>query len=74
VIDFVTPYFAESGISIVMKKPVRDQRLFKFVTVLESDVWLGIGVVILATALLLWIFEKCSPFASWNNNSQDQVR
>ena len=70
----MTPYFIESGISIIMKKPGRDQGLFKFVTVLESDVWIGIGVVILATALLLWIFEKCSPFSSCDNNSKDQVK
>ena len=74
VIDFVTPYFSESGISIIMKKPGRDQQLFKFVTVLESDVWIGIGVVILGTALLLWIFEKCSPFSSRNNSTKDQVK
>jgi ABC-type amino acid transport substrate-binding protein len=33
VIDFVAPYFEQSGISIIIRKPVREQSLFKFMQV-----------------------------------------
>ena len=33
VIDFVAPYFDQSGISIIIRKPVREQSLFKFMQV-----------------------------------------
>ena len=34
VIDFVAPYFDQSGISIIIRKPVREQSLFKFMQVM----------------------------------------
>ena len=33
VVDFITPYFDQSGISIVGRKPVRPRSLFKFLEV-----------------------------------------
>ena len=35
VIDFVAPYFDQSGISIIIRKPVREQSLFKFMQVVK---------------------------------------
>lgn len=66
VVDFVTPYFDEAGISVVMKKPVRDGNLFKFVTVLNSGLWFGIGLVVLVTAVLLWLFDRLNQFRQAN--------
>ena len=37
VIDFVAPYFDQSGISIIIRKPVREQSLFKFMQVYLGD-------------------------------------
>ena len=39
VIDFTVPYSDLVGISILMKKPSVSTSLFKFLTVLENDVW-----------------------------------
>lgn len=41
-IDFVAPYFEQTGISIVMRNPIRETSLFKFMTVLRLEVWLSI--------------------------------
>ena len=38
VIDFVAPYFDQSGISIVLRKPVRPRSLFKFMQVLKVKI------------------------------------
>ena len=38
VIDFVAPYFDQSGISIVLRKPVRPRSLFKFMQVLKVNI------------------------------------
>ena len=38
VVDFITPYFDQSGISIVGRKPVRPRSLFKFLEVLHVEV------------------------------------
>ena len=47
VIDFVAPYFDQSGISILLRKPVPERNIFKFMTVLRPEVWYGIlGAVI----------------------------
>ena len=58
VIDFVTPSFEEAGISVVMKKPVRDGNLFKFGGVMSSGLWAALGAVVAATAVILFIFER----------------
>ena len=39
VVDFITPYFDQSGISIVGRKPVRPRSLFKFLEVLHVEVY-----------------------------------
>jgi len=38
VVDFVAPYFDQSGISIIIRKPVRPRSLFKFMEVLRVEV------------------------------------
>lgn len=42
VIDFTVPYYDLVGITILMKKSQSPTSLFKFLTVLENDVWLCI--------------------------------
>lgn len=42
VVDFTVPYYDLVGITILMKKPKTPTSLFKFLTVLENDVWLCI--------------------------------
>lgn len=42
VIDFTVPYYDLVGITILMKLPTTPTSLFKFLTVLENEVWLCI--------------------------------
>ena len=42
VVDFVAPYFDQSGISIIIREPVRPRSLFKFMEVLRVEVWMAI--------------------------------
>ncbi|XP_059612709.1 glutamate receptor 2 [Phlebotomus argentipes] len=67
VIDFVAPYFEQTGISIVLRKPVRQTSLFKFMTVLRLEVWLSIVAALVATAVLIWFLDKYSPYSARNN-------
>ncbi|XP_026471820.1 uncharacterized protein LOC113376108 [Ctenocephalides felis] len=67
VIDFVAPYFEQSGILIVMRKPVRQTSLFKFMTVLRLEVWLSIVGALVFTAIMIWFLDKYSPYSARNN-------
>uniref|UniRef100_A0A1B0AQH3 Ionotropic glutamate receptor C-terminal domain-containing protein n=1 Tax=Glossina palpalis gambiensis TaxID=67801 RepID=A0A1B0AQH3_9MUSC len=67
VIDFVAPYFEQTGISIVMRKPVRETSLFKFMTVLRLEVWMSIIAALIVTAVMIWLMDKYSPYSSRNN-------
>ncbi|XP_058818724.1 uncharacterized protein LOC131681746 [Topomyia yanbarensis] len=69
VVDFVAPYFEQTGILIVMRKPVRETSLFKFMTVLRLEVWLSILLAIVATAVMLWLLDKFSPYSARNNKT-----
>lgn len=63
VIDFTVPYYDLVGITILMKKPRPETSLFKFLTVLEGDVWLCIlGAYFFTRYALYAIFVKTSSF------------
>ncbi|XP_038221120.1 ionotropic receptor 25a [Zerene cesonia] len=67
VIDFVAPYFEQTGILIVIRKPIRKTSLFKFMTVLRTEVWLSIVAALLLTGFMIWLLEKYSPYSARNN-------
>lgn len=73
-IDFVIPYFDETGILIVMKKPLPDHSLFKFMSVLRLEVWLSILGSLCATAIVIWLLDIFSPYSSRNWNYNENCR
>ncbi|XP_060879415.1 ionotropic receptor 25a [Metopolophium dirhodum] len=70
VIDFIAPYFEQTGISIVIRKPSRKTSLFKFMTVLKPEVWLSIVAALAMTAVMIWILDKYSPYSAQNNKTK----
>lgn len=68
-IDYIAPYFEQTGISIVMRKPVRQTSLFKFMTVLRVEVWMSIVGALVSTAIMIWLLDKYSPYSAKNNKS-----
>lgn len=74
VIDFVVPYFDQTGILIVMKKPIPDTSLFKFMSVLRLEVWLSILGALSITAIVIWILEVFSPYSGRNWNYAELCR
>lgn len=73
-IDFVVPHFATTGIIIVMKKPIADTSLFKFMSVLRLEVWLSILGALSITAVVIWILEVFSPYSARNWSYPEQCR
>ncbi|KAJ0170035.1 hypothetical protein K1T71_014641 [Dendrolimus kikuchii] len=67
VIDFVAPYFEQTGILIVLRKPIRKTSLFKFMTVLRTEVWLSIVAALILTGFMIWLLEKYSPYSARNS-------
>nr|AZB49403.1 ionotropic receptor 8a [Heortia vitessoides] len=67
VIDFVAPYFEQTGILIAIRKPIRKTSLFKFMTVLRTEVWLSIVAALVLTGLMIWLLDKYSPYSARNN-------
>jgi ionotropic glutamate receptor len=67
VIDYTVPYYDLVGISILMKKAKMPTNLFKFLSVLEDSVWGCILGAYFVTSVLLWCFDKWSPFSYQNN-------
>ncbi|XP_075215222.1 glutamate receptor 2-like [Lycorma delicatula] len=67
VVDFVAPYFQQSGFTIVIRKPVHKTSLFKFMTVLRLEVWLSILASLIITSIMIWFLDKYSPYSAQNN-------
>ncbi|KAJ4432354.1 hypothetical protein ANN_20973 [Periplaneta americana] len=70
VVDFTVPYYDLVGITILMKKPKAATSLFKFLTVLENDVWLCILAAYFFTSFLMWVFDRWSPYSYQNNREK----
>ena len=77
VISFTEPIFDAVGLTIMMKKPERQDHFYKFVTVLESNVWFCIFGSYILTSVILTIFDYYSPYSSRNCKvlrSEDDAR
>ncbi|XP_014218148.1 ionotropic receptor 25a-like [Copidosoma floridanum] len=70
VIDYTVPYYDLVGITILRRRPKTTTSLFKFLTVLEIDVWLCIFGAYLFTSLLMWFFDRFSPYSYQNNREK----
>ena len=66
-VDFTVPYYDLVGISILMKKPRVETFLFKFMQVFDGVVWVCLLVAYMTTSILLWAFDKWSPYSYQNN-------
>ncbi|CAP23262.2 Protein CBR-GLR-7 [Caenorhabditis briggsae] len=71
-VDFTVPYYDLVGTTILMKKADVEYSLFKFMKVLEWPVWLCIVAAYLFTSVLLWIFDRFSPYSFTNNQERYQ--
>ncbi|CAD5221957.1 unnamed protein product [Bursaphelenchus xylophilus] len=69
-IDFTVPFYDLVGTTILMKRDEVEYSLFKFLMVLEWPVWLCILGAYLFTSILLWIFDKFSPYSYTNNREK----
>lgn len=63
----VTNYLTIFLILIAIRNPVRQTSLFKFMTVLRLEVWLSIVAALIATAIMIWLLDKYSPYSARNN-------
>ncbi|GFY79459.1 ionotropic receptor 25a [Trichonephila inaurata madagascariensis] len=70
VVDFTVPYYDLVGISILMKKPSVPSSLFKFLTVLEANVWACILAAYFITSFLMFMFDRLSPYSYYNNKEK----
>ncbi|XP_050723400.1 ionotropic receptor 25a-like [Eriocheir sinensis] len=70
VVDFTVPYYDLVGITILMKKPKVPTSLFKFLTVLEPEVWVCILFAYGFTSVLLYVFDRFSPYSYQNNKER----
>ena len=72
VIDYTVPFYDLVGITILMKKPTIQAHLFKFLTVLETSVWFCILGAYLFTSILLYLFDRYSPYSYKNTKDKHE--
>lgn len=66
VIDFTVPFYDLVGIQILLKKPEVPQDWFKFLTVLDAEVWFSITVSYFVTSFVIFLFDRLSPYSHKN--------
>lgn len=67
VIDFTVPFHEPVGLTILMKKSKFEYSLNKFLTVLNIEVWGCIVASYFLFSVLMWLFDKFSPYSYQNN-------
>lgn len=67
VIDFTVPFYDLVGLIIMMQKQASPSSLYKFLTVLETNVWFCVLASFLVASFLTWIFNRYSPYSYYNN-------
>jgi ionotropic glutamate receptor len=67
VVDFTVPYYDLVGVSILMKKSASRSHLFKFLTVLDNQVWACIAGAYITTSICMWMLDRLSPFSFSSN-------
>lgn len=70
VIDFTVPYYELVGIAIMMHIPHVDADYFRFLSVMEPEVWLCILASYLLTSVALWLCDSLSPFSDQNQQRE----
>jgi len=70
VVDFTVPFYDLVGLSIMMQKTKTSTSLFKFLTVLENNVWFCILAAYFFTSFLMWLFDRWSPYSYQNNRDK----
>lgn len=70
----VVVYSKDISINILFKfrmiLPQQPSSLFKFLTVLETNVWLCILAAYFFTSFLMWLFDRWSPYSYQNNREK----
>lgn len=69
VVDFTVPYYDLVGINILMKKSAVPSHLFKFLTVLENDVWFSILGSFVIVSIVIYLYDRLSPYSYYNNKA-----
>ncbi|KAI6240026.1 hypothetical protein M3Y99_00486300 [Aphelenchoides fujianensis] len=69
-IDFTVSFYDLVGTTILMRRNEVEYSLFKFLMVLEWPVWMCILGAYLFTSILLWIFDRFSPYSYTNNREK----
>lgn len=65
-IDFTVPFYDLVGIQVLLKKPEIPRNWFKFLTVLDNEVWLSMTTALFVTAFIMFLFDRLSPYSHKN--------
>lgn len=74
VIDFTVPFYDLVGIQILLRKPEVPQDWFKFLTVLDGEVWLSITVAYFVTSFVIFLFDRLSPYSHKNLSRIEKIK
>lgn len=73
-IDFTVPFYDLVGIQVLLKKPEVPRDWFKFLTVLDNEVWLSMTTALFVTAFIMFLFDRLSPYSHKNLSRIKRLR
>ena len=64
----------QSAHSVTKRVSIIDGKEKRFMEVFELEVWICILIAYISTSLLMWVFDKWSPYSYQNNMEKYQVQ
>ena len=71
-IDYVAPYYDQTGIMILLRQQAPEPSMFKFMKVLQPTVWAGICAAVAVVSVLIWLLDRQGLFLTLFLHSNDE--
>ncbi|KRZ41437.1 Glutamate receptor ionotropic, kainate 2 [Trichinella pseudospiralis] len=69
-LDFTIPHYDLIGFRMLAKRPQSTDSFFRFLSVIDTSLWICIFGAYFLTSFLIWVFDKFSPYSVTNNKAK----
>ncbi|KRY31231.1 putative glutamate receptor [Trichinella spiralis] len=70
ILDFTIPHYDLIGFRMLAKRSHSTDSFFRFLSIIDTSLWICIFGAYFLTSFLIWVFDKFSPYSVTNNKAK----
>ncbi|KRX18385.1 putative glutamate receptor [Trichinella nelsoni] len=70
ILDFTIPHYDMIGFRMLAKRSHSTDSFFRFLSIIDTSLWICIFGAYFLTSFLIWVFDKFSPYSVTNNKAK----